>query len=159
MYSPALRRPLVQPGTEMRSGSPSWLPDMAPAGLQTGRAGQNCLPTGSAFPARPGLQVLGCPSGQVYPGTFKRVRQHYMPVALSSQEDQGGCQGSLFLPVLLAQRSRKKKEKKKTQKKTKTPSKQFPEAMSSLTHISSCTSAHNTWPDINRPWHRAPKPR
>lgn len=86
-----------------------------PMELQRARAGQNCSPMGSVFPANPGLQVLGCPSRQVYSGTFKRVRQHYMPVALSSQEDQGGCQGSLFLPVLLAQRSRKKEEK--TQKK------------------------------------------
>lgn len=81
-------------------------------------------PRGSGWPGRvicgqpvpKELQVLGCPSRQVYSGTFKRVRQHYTPVALSSQEDRGGCQGSLFLPVLLAQRSRKKRGKKKTEK-------------------------------------------
>lgn len=141
----------------MRSSSSFWLSHMDPAGLQTARAGQNCLPMGSVFQAHLGLQVLGCPSGQVYSGTFKRVRQHYMPVALSSQEDQGGCQGSLFLPVLLAQRSRKKEAK--NQKNPNPPSKQLPEAMSSLTHSSSCTSARDTWPGIDRLRHTALKPR
>lgn len=110
---------------------------------------------GSVFPKSPGLQVLGCPSRQVYSGTFKRVRQHYTPVALSGQEDRGGCQGSLFLPVLLAQRSRKKKREEENRK----ISEQHPEATSSLTHTSSCTRARDTWPGADGLQHGTPKPR
>lgn len=108
------------------------------------------------FPARPGLQVLGCLNGQVYSGTVKRVRQHYMPVALSNQEDQGGCQGSFGFASAVGTEI---KEERSEKTENKTPSKELPGAWSSLTHSSSCTSACDTWSVTDRFRHTAPKPR
>lgn len=61
-------------------------------------------------------QPVGAWLLQVYSGTLKRVRHHYLLVALSSQEDQGGCRGSLCQFCWHRdQRKPKRKSEKSTQ--------------------------------------------
>lgn len=90
-------------------GAQSQLSDMAPPWLQ---GWQSSLPMGTVLPALP---AQGCLAD---PGLLRDTEEghHSLLVALSSQEDQGGCQGSLCQFCWHRdQRKLKRKSEKSTQ--------------------------------------------
>lgn len=112
-----------QPGSQREVGALSRLSDTAPAWLQ---GWQNSLPMGTVLPALPARGCLAAP------GLLRDIEEGQVPLFAGGTFQSRGSRWlpRVFVPVLLAQRSKKTKEKIRK----KHPASSSPKLQTSLTY-------------------------